>query len=330
MKISIGLPTRDSARTLGEALESALSQDFGDFELIVADNASTDGTRDLVGAFRDPRIRYHRHPEDLGYTRNARWCLERAEGEIMAFLCSDDYWRKDFLGSCLKAFRSSDRVTLAYSAYDVLRQDPDGILRFLKPPRIRRPALCGGIDYVREEFARPVTILSGSVFRRRTALEAGSFGDPSLRFLPDFVHRLRVAARGDVAFVDEPLAVYRVHGGSLGARSRAVEWLHEEMRLMDALAGDVEFRDAGLERLRPKRQRSVAHFIAQRMADMKEWGASRGEIAALASMLRDALGPGALTPRGILLTLLAYLLPPAALRVLRRMTWRARGRERKG
>src|SRR5947209_6312282 len=94
---SICLPTYNRARLLGRAIRSALAQTFGDFELIVSDNASTDDTTAVVGSFRDPRLRYRRYDRLVGMYANHNRCLDAVRADWTVYLHSDDELEPDCL-----------------------------------------------------------------------------------------------------------------------------------------------------------------------------------------------------------------------------------------
>lgn len=98
-KVSIGLPVYNGERTIVRAIECLLAQSFCDFELIIADNASTDRTGDICRRFADidSRIRYIRHPENLGMTNNFIFVLEQSVGEYFMWAATDDYRTEDFI-----------------------------------------------------------------------------------------------------------------------------------------------------------------------------------------------------------------------------------------
>lgn len=242
LRVSVCIPTYNSAATLPAAIQSVLAQRLTDFELLISDNASSDATADIVKRFHDPRIRYHRHSRNLGYTRNVRFCIEASRAEVVGILCADDYWEPEYLSSLVPPFDESPAVTLAYAASAVLNQTDPGREAHPLPHIAERPTLSDGADYALEEFRHRYTILSGHLFKRSVALDIGSFADPGLRLLPDLLHRLQVAARGIVAYVPRPLAVYRVHGINLSARTRAYEWWREELHVRRRIAMDPRLR----------------------------------------------------------------------------------------
>jgi glycosyltransferase involved in cell wall biosynthesis len=88
--LSVCIPTYNRAGMLLKAIESVLAQDFDDFELIVCDNASTDGTEAVVKGYTEPRLRYERFPELVGMYANHNRCVRLARAPWIVFLHSDD------------------------------------------------------------------------------------------------------------------------------------------------------------------------------------------------------------------------------------------------
>jgi glycosyltransferase involved in cell wall biosynthesis len=92
-RVSIGMPAYNRGSTITRAIESVLAQTFGDFELIVSDNASTDETEDVCRRYaaRDARIRYTRHPGPIGGFPNFQFVLDAARAPYFMWLPPDDY-----------------------------------------------------------------------------------------------------------------------------------------------------------------------------------------------------------------------------------------------
>jgi glycosyltransferase involved in cell wall biosynthesis len=114
--VSIGLPVYDGAAFIEEALDSILGQSFGDFELIISDNASTDRTEAICRDYanRDPRIRYHRNAENRGAAWNYNRVFELSSGRYFKWLAHDDVCGKDFLLRCVEALDADPSITLVY------------------------------------------------------------------------------------------------------------------------------------------------------------------------------------------------------------------------
>src|ERR1035437_2690330 len=105
---SIGMPVYNGEKYIREALDSLLAQTLADFELIVSDNASTDGTDAicLEYAARGSRIRHVRQSESRGATANFQPVLDKARGEYFMWAAADDRWDGAWLGCPCETSRS--------------------------------------------------------------------------------------------------------------------------------------------------------------------------------------------------------------------------------
>lgn len=110
MKISILIPTYNGAKTIGETIRSILPQSHSDFEIIIQDNASTDGTGAVVARVADPRIRYFCNATNLGVARNMMEGAKRCTGEILYLFGSDDILGRDALKRVDAGFREHPDV----------------------------------------------------------------------------------------------------------------------------------------------------------------------------------------------------------------------------
>ena len=90
--VTVVIPTRERAHVLPTAIESVLGQEDADLRLLVCDNASRDATPEVVSRYaaRDPRVSYHRHPQDVGATANFQWGMDAVETEHFVLLSDDD------------------------------------------------------------------------------------------------------------------------------------------------------------------------------------------------------------------------------------------------
>lgn len=106
VRVTIGMPVFNGASFIQEALDSLLAQTFTDFELIISDNASTDGTQSICRKYaaQDGRIRYVRQVENRGATSNFKFLLDEAAGEYFMWAASDDVWSNDWLSTLTSRF----------------------------------------------------------------------------------------------------------------------------------------------------------------------------------------------------------------------------------
>lgn len=91
MPLSIVMPTYNGMRYIQQAIDSVFSQDYEDWELLISDDVSTDGTRDFLATIRDPRIKIYHQPKNLNIFGNLNFLLAQVTGDITQILCQDDY-----------------------------------------------------------------------------------------------------------------------------------------------------------------------------------------------------------------------------------------------
>lgn len=124
--VSIGVPVYNGENFLAEAIDSVLAQSFGDFELILCDNASTDGTQAICEAYaaRDARIRYYRNPRNMGAAANYNRAFALSRGRYFKWLAHDDRLHPDFLERTVAVMETRPEVVLCGSQVRVI--DPGG------------------------------------------------------------------------------------------------------------------------------------------------------------------------------------------------------------
>jgi glycosyltransferase involved in cell wall biosynthesis len=123
--LSVGIPTYNRAAKLERAVESVLAQTHLNLELVISDNASTDGTRSvcLALAERDPRIRYLRSPVNRGPTANFNVLFSEMRGEYVMVLSDDDWLDPDYLSACLAELTRRPELVLACGWARYLREN---------------------------------------------------------------------------------------------------------------------------------------------------------------------------------------------------------------
>jgi len=220
--LTIGMPVFNGARYIRSSIDSILSQSFGDFELIVSDNASTDDTEAIVRsiAAQDPRVRYRRNAENIGLSPNFNLLVPRARGRFFKWATADDLIRKGFLDRCIAQLEAEPDVVLAYAAADFV--DGDGNRLDLEDP---------GWHLVSDDPSR----------RLRAAISADHFVNAVLGVIrTDALRRTRLLARypgndyrlmaelsllGKFVEIPDRLYVRRIHEGSSKGNTGNERWM---------------------------------------------------------------------------------------------------------
>ncbi len=207
--VSVIIPTFNRGDVLSRAIGSVLGQTFGDFELIVVDDGSTDHTKDLVTSLTGT-IRYIiQSHKGVSAARN-RGILE-STGKLVAFLDSDDEWREDKLEKQVKLFESRDQHFICHSDELWLRHG-----KIVIQKEIHRKQ--GG--YFFERVLERCLISPSAVIMTRILLNETGYFDESLPAAEDYDLWLRITAYNSVKFIDEPLIIK--HGDREDQLSRIV------------------------------------------------------------------------------------------------------------
>ena len=257
--ISVVLTTYNRAALLPRAIASVLAQADADFELIVVDDASTDGTANYLATLTDPRVRTITAATNLGPSGARNLGLEAARAPVVAFLDSDDRYGAGRLAAPLAALADPAIVCVLSSA---LRFDRGTPREARIPDLTLRPA---AFEWALICDLIPVEASSLTV-RRDAALAVGGFC-PALRLAEDREFLIRLARRGsgllsdvlwEKSWVDDSLSNdWRKAGAGLMA------YLRQRPEYWNALSGDRLLsgdQDLGLARARPPLRRAVARF----------------------------------------------------------------------
>jgi len=204
-RVSVIIPTYNQAVLLEKALRSVAAQTFPDWEAIVIDNFSLDGTRDVVESMQDPRIRYVAFANQGVIAASRNLGIRLAQGSVIAFLDSDDLWYPSKLSACLGCMdRGADAVCHA------LRIRRGGVLEGTLGPKQGK-----GDFFTTLLYRGNSTIATSAVMVKMECFERfGVFSeDPSLVTAEDYELWLRLSNH-QVAwgFLPEALGEYTIHG----------------------------------------------------------------------------------------------------------------------
>lgn len=253
--VSICIPVYNSD-FFHEALGSALSQSMRDLEILVCDDSTDDRAEITTRAVNDPRIRYVRNPERLGFQGNFAQCHRLARGEFIKFLNHDDVLHPRCVELMLSAFRPGNNIRLAFTKRS--RIDATGIILkdlqetaplaeqscFMEGFSLGNHCLIEGNNFIGEPSAimyrrEDVDLKDGKLFR---------IGERDYHCLADLSLWLRLLAKGDAAYILESLCGFRVHKQQLQRQAPirtlcCVEYLHllQEARPLGFLNNPAQY-----------------------------------------------------------------------------------------
>lgn len=215
-KVSIIIPTYNRAAMVCDAIDSVLAQSYRDFEVLVVDDGSTDGTQEVLRERYGDRIRYF-YQENQGRAAARNKGIRESEGKYLVFLDSDDWLLPNGLEIQVGFLDRHPEVDVVYG--DGYYCDAQG--RRLQRIAEERPAIPeDGLLAVMVLHNLVVATHSAMVRRRTLELLGDPWFDESLRGTEDADLWLRVAAAGACfASHDEPICMYRLHGGNASSRT---------------------------------------------------------------------------------------------------------------
>jgi glycosyltransferase involved in cell wall biosynthesis len=204
--VSIGVPVYNAERHLAEALDSLLAQDYEPLEIVISDNASTDGTeaicRDYAG--RDRRVAYHRAPENQGAVWNFNQVFALSHGHYFMWAAHDDCRAPRYVGSCVTALEQRPDAVMCCTEVAFIDDQGRPVLPWttmVRPVGASTRARVSAIG--RSRFWLDVYGLIRADALRRSTLARPVWGfDVSIQ--------LQLCLAGPVLFVPEPLFLYRV------------------------------------------------------------------------------------------------------------------------
>lgn len=122
--VSIGLAVYNGDRHLRSALDSLLAQDYSNFDILISDNASTDGTAEICHEYvrNDARVRYHRNETNVGAAQNFNRVFELSSGKYFMWAAHDDEWRPTYVTQCAEALEENPELVLCASDITFLNE----------------------------------------------------------------------------------------------------------------------------------------------------------------------------------------------------------------
>jgi len=207
-RVSVIIPTHNRARFLAESIQSVLAQTFDNLETIVVDDGSTDNTREVVGNFLGPRVKYvYQENQGASAARNAGILI--ATGDFIALLDSDDVWLGDKLALQVDLLDSHPKAGLVYSDAYLFDDQSGAILgRFLEGKGVFS-------GKVLRQLLSTQFIKTSTVVIRRNVFDVTGYFDESMMRVHDRDMWLRIAYHFDIQGISIPLARIRVHSSGI-------------------------------------------------------------------------------------------------------------------
>ncbi|MGM7683389.1 glycosyltransferase [Cytobacillus sp. Hm23] len=213
--VSIIIPSYNQKNYLKEAVESALSQDYPNLDIIVGDDNSNDGTDEIMRDYMAyPNLTYIKRTENMGAGNNSRDLLyNHCNSRYVMILNHDDYLiKKDYISQAVYLLRMYSNISFVWANCFAKNEENGDLIRLER----NIPLITDGkeyfINFETNEYPQITGFLT-TVFDREMALELNCFKERTKS--KDLFLHLKLMLAGDVGFIKEQVAVYRIHNQSL-------------------------------------------------------------------------------------------------------------------
>ncbi len=222
-KVVIGLPVHNSERFLQETLESVAAQDHPNLEIVISDDASSDGTPDICHAYarRDARCRVERHAQRMGWIANYNSLLRHSTGDYFLWVPHDDVYDPAYVGTLVALLEARPDAVLAYATTLAIDEHGSVLRRFAGHAALHRATtpLQRGLRYLwwteNEKFIPFRGVVRSGAIRAVGGLEPGPWG-----VYADDLWLFRLALLGSFVHEARPLCRKRYYRGSVSTLNR--------------------------------------------------------------------------------------------------------------
>jgi glycosyltransferase involved in cell wall biosynthesis len=265
------MPAYNSSKWIGEAIESVLAQTWDNFELVIADDASSDSTVAIARSYSDPRIRIETTGRNIGNPENSNAAVRLSAGTYVKFLHADDTLAPECVEEMVALVEEDERIGLVFARREILVEDEADLAwsqqysklheRFSQLQRSNEgrvlfmQLLEAGVE--ENWIGEPSAVMVS----RRCLEESGLF-NPRIYQIPDLELWMRIMLRHRVGFVDRPLCVYRRHHESSSAANSRVgrDWL-DRLWLLEGLLREDALRPEERETIERLRRAALRRAV---------------------------------------------------------------------
>lgn len=273
-KVTVLIPTYNSASYLSDAIESVINQTYQDFELFIVDNHSTDNTSEIVAPYlSDKRLTYIVNDSNLGLIGNWNKCLSLASGEYVKFVCSDDKLQNSALEKFVAVLDHNPQVALVSSYFQEFDPNNTNSRAMISPVS----GLLDGKAVIRELLAKSNFLGNPSqvMFRRSSVDKVGNFRNMNLWNL-DLEYFIRILTTGDCYIIPEILSQARLHSSQASAsliKSRSNYFGNYDLvKILKSNEKEFDFEGLNIDQLIKQKAQECSVSIPRTL-----WGLTRKE-----------------------------------------------------
>ncbi|PSB19499.1 glycosyltransferase family 2 protein [Phormidesmis priestleyi ULC007] len=275
--VSVCIPTFNRKELLAIAIDSVLQQTHQDFELIICDDGSIDGTSDMMARLHDRRIHYIRHPQNIGKSNNMISGFKAATGKYFIKFDDDDRLTPSFLEKTSQLLDKNPQIDFVGTDHWVI--DSNNVrnesLTQLNSQKWGRSDLLQGMveNLIEVTFVKQSFQIGATLFRRKVLDEVG-YMRSNIQNCEDNDLLVRLALAGKQAYyLPERLMEYRVHAEQQGL-DRAIPYLKDKLNYLESF----HFESEKIEKVRRDRLLETKLLLGLRLIQIGDTQAGRNLI----------------------------------------------------
>ncbi|MBI9072780.1 MAG: glycosyltransferase [Melioribacteraceae bacterium] len=237
-KISICIPTYNRANFIKYAINSALNQNYNNYEVIVVDDGSTDNTKEIVDSFSDTRIRYFYKPHtNTPATRNL--CIDKASGEYILWLDSDDELYSGIIEDYLNTLNNYKDVQIVYCKLRAVDEKGNEKRVFEYEDYYNRTNDAYTFLFTGQPIPNGGTLVKKTIYD-----EVGKFNTEFKRAHDyEFYSRLFITQKYNLKYVDKFLYKYRIHDSNITLNTSGIIDLSYEVKILKSILDRCNYKD---------------------------------------------------------------------------------------
>ncbi|MBC7825551.1 MAG: glycosyltransferase family 2 protein [Candidatus Parcubacteria bacterium] len=276
--VSVCIPTFNRKELLAIAIDSVLQQTYQDFELIVCDDGSTDGTSNLMAQFTDRRIHYLRHPQNIGKSNNMISGFQAATGQYFIKFDDDDRLTPSFLEKTSQLLNKHPHIDFVGTDHWVIDSNTirnESLTQF-NSQKWGRSQLPQGLvkDLLEVTFVKQSLQIGATLFRREVLTEVG-YMRSNIQNCEDNDLLVRLALAGKQAYyLPERLMEYRFHAEQQGL-DRAISYLKDKLNYLESF----HFESEKIEKIRHDRLLETKLLLGLRLIQIGDTREGRSLIS---------------------------------------------------
>lgn len=311
--VTIAVPTFNRAALLQDCLAAALSQTYGNFEVLVSDNASTDETAEILTSLSDRRLHFVRQEINIGLLRNLNALLEHARGEFVVFVPDDDTIAPGMLERCIALTKCELDIPAIVTLCDVRFVAQGQTWRAPGNQRLGT-GIWDGAEILYEFLKDRMSVAMCSVMYRTERLRSGGGFPLDFPYAADIATWAPLLLAGRAGLVNEACATLALHSASQTSDLAIDVRVSDGRKVVDLIAGAADRHISDLRERRKIKVEAQRHFgsrAVKMIALYRRQGAAFLDVVALMWRHRQVIMNIGMRDIGQLAKLCIVLLLPA-------------------